>query len=188
MEYPLHLIPNPDLEIIINPNEEHYLGAWVATNRSFKDSDGKLDAGAIDIKRIPGLSTNKIPESHISDLDIRFVGLNASHLNFTGWRPGDNGQVPSDDDFEVIDRNHYFIQIAEINNFTGDYQNPSDDKSNVYQFTVTVVHKPLIANYWHFELFVSSPNHEFTTTNGKWRGLVYSAIRVKIQDKAVFEI
>jgi hypothetical protein len=190
MDYPLNLIPNPTLEIISPPNRDHYLGVWVSADKPFKDSDGKLDAAAIDIARIPGFSTNKIPESKVSDLNICFIGDRARYFNYTSWNLGENGVMPTNEDFKTDeDRNNYFIQIYNISEFTDEYHNPPHDESKVYTFTVYVVHKPLIANYWHFELsVVSDANHNLAVNSGKWRGLVFSLIRDRVQDKAVFEI
>lgn len=189
MDYPLHLIPNLTNEIIQHPNGDDFLGVWVLNNKELRDEDGKLDAGVIEINRIPGFSTNKIPESVINDLNILFIGDNANFFNRTGWIVGEEGAIPNSDDFKFQDdRLHYFIKILDINGHTDEYHNPPDKEQTIYNFTVHVVHKPLVANYWHFELNVTSPDHNLSTTGGKWRELVFSAIRDKIQEIAVFEL
>jgi hypothetical protein len=50
-----------------------------------KNADGKLNPSAIDTKRIPGFSTNKIPKSKRSDLNIFFAKEFAPKY-LSGWQ------------------------------------------------------------------------------------------------------
>jgi hypothetical protein len=190
MTYPLRLLPKQDFTVLgdadINP--DHFLGKWVVTFEGIQNEDGKLDASAIDLKRIPGFSSNKIPESLASDLNIAFNEGYPAIYN-APWSEGATALLPDDGHFQILkNRTHYFIKISEINGFSGSYYNPPDDNRTIYNFTVNIVHKPLMANYWHFEIFISSPDHKIVSSDGKWRQLICSSIRDRIQEIAVFDL
>lgn len=187
--YPLHLVPTKNLKTISQNelNISNYLGKWVDNAIELKDVDGKLNASAIDINRIPGFSTNKIPGSTIIDLNIEF-DKQFSHLYIKSWHEGDIGIMPEDNHFQFNqERKHYFLRIADMQ-FTDEYLNPPDKTDIVYKYTVNVEHKPLVSNYWHFELTVTSPDHIINNSSGAWRKLICSGIRDRIQEKAVFEL
>lgn len=190
--YPLHLVPtqNDTLIEIGETHNNHLLGIWVDSNVRLKDSDGKLSAGAIDLERIPHFSTNKIPNSIITDLNICFKS-EVKDKYATLWDEGNNGIMPNENEFEFIDnRQHYFIKIEEIHNFIGEYINPPppDKKQKTYKFTLKIIHKPLVANYWHFEFIIYADGQELKNAKGIWKQLLCSSIRDKIQEVAKFHI
>lgn len=187
--YPVHLVPTNNLKIISQSELDlsDYLGKWVDGSVQLKDADGRLNAGAIDINRIPGFSTNKIPNSTVLDLSIEFE-KQYSHLYIKSWHEGDDGIIPDVNHFQFNqDRNHYFLKIQDIQ-FSSEYFNPPDRTGTTYKYTVKVEHKPLVSNYWHFELVVTSPDHLIISASGAWRRLICSGIRDRIQEKAVFNI
>ena len=58
-----------------------------------------------------------------------------------------------------------------------------------FNFRVEIVHKPLVANYWHFEFKVIAENEEIDTINSKaWRKAICSSIRDRVQEIAVFKM
>lgn len=189
--YPNYLVPNKNLPIIDDANldRSHYLGVWVNSDRVFKNSDGKLDIDAIEIIRIPGFSTNKIPDSIESDLNICFIGDNSDYFNYTAWQLGEDGSHPANDDFELKnDRNHYFIQISKIDGYSSTYNNPPDKIHLNYNFTLKVTHAPLVANYWHFQFDIKSDHGALERAKSAWQKLICSKIRVKIQEIVDFEL
>ena len=188
--YPDHLIPNKDLKIIDNAeiDQSEHLGIWVRDDLTFKDPDGRLSQSAIDLSKIPSFSTNKIPDSVPNDLNIFFERDFISIYN-VAWHEGEDGTIPENSHFSFVEnRNHYFIKISNIDNFGDHYQNPPTDDSIQYEFIVHVVHKPLVSNYWHFELSITSPDHVIIDTKGAWKKLICSSIRKQIQEKAEFSI
>jgi hypothetical protein len=50
-----------------------------------------------------------------------------------------------------------------------------------------VVHKPLVANYWHFELAIDSKHGKIEKVKSGWHKLVCSSIRDKVQEVAIFQ-
>lgn len=167
---------------------EHYLGKWVDAAIILKESDGKLSQEAIDVKRIPGFSCNKIPESTSFDLTIKFIDEFA-HIYNADWQVGTDGIVPDDAHFQIIqDRQLYYFKVKNINGFTDTYQNPPDKTENKYVFTVVIVHKPLASNYWHFEFEIQSNHNIIGNTSSAWKKLVCSTIRDRVQEIAVFEL
>jgi hypothetical protein len=73
-KYPARLIPKKNYQLISEEmlDAAHLLAKWVDSNVQLRDEDGKLSQSAIDVKRIPGFSSNKIPDSVVSDLQIKF--------------------------------------------------------------------------------------------------------------------
>ena len=189
--YPAHLIPQKDLKIISPIDPTHFLGKWVDSDVQLKESDGKLSPEAIDIVRLTGYSTNKIPSSQPLDLKIAFtVEKDFANSNYTcDWKEGEDGVTPPNNHWEVIEnRQLFFIRISDIDGFSGQYFNPPDRPDKKFSFTVKVVHKPTKTNYWHFEFYVSNEDGAIERLNTKgWRKTVSSSIVNKIQEVAVFE-
>ena len=100
--YPKRLIPtNQDKFIAINYLiEPHLLGKWLEDDLNLKDPDGKLNAAVVDLKRLPGFSTNKIPESRRSDLNFKIKDEFKGIYN-AAWVEGTNGLRPSKECFEI---------------------------------------------------------------------------------------
>ena len=180
LTYPLRLVPLSQFSIISHQtlNNSHYLGKWVESSIPLIDEDGKLNPSAIDIKRIHGFSTNKIPKSKRRDLSIVF---NEDFLNIytNQWIEGTDGVIPLKNHFEIDKtRQYYFIQISKIDGYNGTYHNPPNKIDVSFNFRVEIVHKPLVANYWHFEFKVIAENEEIDTINSKaWRKAICSSIR-----------
>jgi hypothetical protein len=187
--YPNHLIPTKELLIISHEDidKSHYIGVFVDRDKKLKDDDGYLNGGVIDLARIPGFSNNKIPNSIPEDLNIKFKP-DFIKTYTAEWIEGEDGITPLNDHFEVNDRQHYFLIISDIDDYSDEYYNPPTDLSTHYVFTVRVIHKPLKANYWHFELLITSPNHKIHRADPVWRNNICSAIRARIVRKAKFEI
>jgi hypothetical protein len=163
------------------------LGAWVSEDIALKDKGGKLDAGAIDLKRIPGFSTNKIPKSKKRDLYIR-IKKEFEDRYLSEWLGKVDGKYPAEGEYEFLaTRQLYFIRIGDFNNLSGEYQHPND-KNKKCSFQLKVVHKPLMANYWHFEFHVNSTHGAILKTKADWQKVICAAIRGQVQEKAVFEI
>jgi hypothetical protein len=166
-------------------NPQHYLGKWVDAEMQLKDNDGKLNQDAIEIKRIPGFSTNKLPQSKIRDLFIKFI--NTSIYNGS-WQVGEKSQRPKSSDYEYkTDRNYYFLKIEDFISYSDAYEH-SSKKNYKFEFQLKIVHKPLISNYWHFEFDVQSFHGNITNDNAAWKRIVLSSIRDRIQEKSIFEI
>lgn len=187
--YPQHLLPSKDHTLIstINLDSTHYLGKWVESEVTLKDADGKLSASAIEIRRIPGFSTNKIPESKKSDLKIKIKkDFEYPHLN--NWVEGTVVERPKKTEFEIVNsRKCYFIPIGRINGFRGEYENVATKSNNKQEFELQVCHKPLNANYWHFEFKILANGIEITNVSSAYKKLICSFITDHIQEIAVFD-
>ena len=188
-KYPTHLLPSKNLPIIQlqDLDNTHYLGKWVESSIPLKDPDGKLSAGAIDVKRIPGFSTNKIPGSIPCNLNIE-IKKDFQSIYLSPWLPGDIVQRPSKKEYNIDNtRQHYFFLIGKLNGLAGDYENPPGSKTQ-YKFNLEVCHKPLCSNYWHFEFKVIADGVEIVNMSAKWKKLIYSTIRDTIQESSVFHV
>jgi hypothetical protein len=82
-------------------------------------------------------------------------------------------------------RQHYFLKIGKIDGYHDTYNNPPDKKTIDYTFTLRVVHRPLMSNYWHFEFLIET-EHGDLQYNSKWQKLICSSIRDHIQQVAIF--
>lgn len=190
VRYPLRLIPTSEFKKISDTKsiQTHYLGKWVEGANLFKDEDGKLSPAAIEVKRIPGFSTNKILHSKKCDLNIQFIKEVSGIFN-AGWEEGQAGLFPSLLDFQIDStRKHYFVKISDIDGYTDKYHNPPGKTDDEFMFTVKVVHKPLMANYWHFELSIDTAHGKIESAKSAWQKVICSSIRDRIQEKAIFKI
>ena len=187
-QYPDHLIPKSDFPIISLIDDADYICRWVDGKIQLKESDGKLNPGAIVVERIPGFSTNKIPHSIPSDLYIVFPKESLEKYG-KEWQPGIDGEKPDEGEYSIDDtRNYFLVRTSDINKYAENYQNPQNP-DELLSFTVYLIHKPLVSNYWHFELSVKdAQNNEIKNAGAKWKKSVCSTIRSRMQDTAVFEI
>ncbi len=168
-------------------NDNHFLGIWVDPSIRLKDEDGKLNLSAINIKRIPGFSTNKLPPTKKWYLNIQFK-KEFSNPYLNEWNKDEDGVYPLRDHYDFItDRGHYFLKAREINGAEGGYTYPVDSQ-NSFTFTLFIVHKPLVSNFWHFEFDITSPHGRIEKTSAAWHKLICSVIIDTIQEKAVFSI
>ena len=163
------------------------MGVWVPDDIVLKDNGGKLDAGAINLKRIPGFSTNKIPKSKKWDLFIQ-IKEDFEEKYLAKWPGKTDGLYPGKGEYEfLVTRQLYFLKIGHFNNLSGEYAHPND-KNKKFNFKLKVVHKPLMANYWHFEFQVDSDHGTVVKTKAEWQRLICANIRGHVQEKAIFEI
>jgi len=147
-----------------------------------------LNPSAIDIDRIPGFSTNSIPHSKKHHLFIKFNEDVKKTYN-ADWKEGNDGLYPTKESYEIVStRKIFFIPLLKLHGYKGKYHNPPEktDKAAL-EFTLKICHKPLVSNFWHFEFLVVDAAGNEIKGNGKgYRKTVYSSIRDKIQDIAVF--
>ncbi len=187
--YPKHLIPTEKSQIILSTafNEGQRLAKWVAPGIQLKNTDGKLNPSAVEIKRIPGFSTNCIPYSKKEDLFIQFKTEYKEKFN-SPWVSGGKGELPPNDSFEIDPtRGIYYIPILQIHGFKEKYNNPPDKIYPKYEFELKVCHKPLVANYWHFEFQVFDNNGDLIDNmKTGWRKLICSSIRDRLQEIVKF--
>jgi len=106
----------------------------------------------------------------------------------TDWTTGEDGKYPDKNQY-VFDRGrkHYFLRIGDFHNYKNTYQHASK-KGNAFEFSLKIVHKPLIANFWHFEFATHSEHGEVVDTSAAWKKLICSSILDRIQEKAFFQI
>ncbi len=184
-EYPKRLIPTESHSKIDTPDPTHLLCRWVAPGTTLKDSQGRLVAAAVESQRIPFLSTNKIPESELEDIEILL--LKEEHdVEWTVGEPGAN--VKSDDFKRISDRTFFLIRVGEIHNHKEKYAYPGGAAEKTLEFQVKVVHQPMLANYWHFILVILDANGQEVTYKGGWRKAIISDIRDHIVRHARFSL
>lgn len=163
------------------------MGKWVDAGINLKTPKGTLDAAAIEINRIPGFSTNKIPSSKRKDLNIFFKEGLAKQYN-QDWQAGTKGITPEAEHFSRDkSRQHYFIKISSIHGYSETYNSVSV-KGKVHQVVINVLHKPLVANYWHFEFSVLIDDVEIKNTGSSYKKLACNLISTRIQEVAKFKI
>jgi hypothetical protein len=186
--YPLHLIPSIDAKIISEIDEKHHLAVYVETNDEIPlvDAAGKLNRSLIK-PVIPGFSTNKIPSSLNSDLQIAFNDDVKKHYR-QDWQEGVLCERPPNEHFHYVPtRKLYYLPIGQINNFTDKYRAPEAAIDS--RFRVRVVHKPLIANFWHFELEVlDAAETPIKYSTSVWKRPIFSVILDQIHNMAVFAL
>ena len=188
----MRLIPTKQNKLISSSelNKSHYLGKWVEGNITLKDSDGKLSASAIHVDSIPGFSTNKIPPSVVSDLDII---INSEHKKYYNelWVEGTDGEQPENDQFYLDNyRQKYFIKISDIDGYTSTCLS-ADKKPKKIVFVINTSHAPVKANFTHFEFRVIADGKEVKDsgrTNTGYKRVICGLIRDKVQDIAIFNI
>ncbi|MCF8420353.1 MAG: hypothetical protein K9G63_15845 [Melioribacteraceae bacterium] len=167
--YPARLLPQKNCIIIKNIDPTHHLIRGVDFTDEIFDDDGELQADAIELKRVPGFSTNKIPFSVIDD--IKFRVTNGEKNKY--WNPGDDPAVISDEDYEYLpDRKFFFLKISDIYAVDAKATRYDQKKKHEYEVNleITVSHKPTISNYWHceFDLFYKD-NDTKNMINPTWQ-------------------
>jgi hypothetical protein len=185
-EYPKHLIPTKDLKLISasDLNPQHHIGVWIKSDVILRDDDGRLNGSAVDLKKIPHYSNNKIPDSIPRDLNIEFDG-DYKKAYLVAWKEGDEGILPQNEHFKYEDnRSHYFVQVSDISEYTDTYQKNETE----YSFHVNLKHCPTVSNYWHFEFSIMSEGNEVDYSKKKWINDICASIRGNIVQKAKFEI
>ena len=186
--YPSRLIPNKDFSFIVNFNDDDVLGHWVKDGTPLKLGNGKLDPTAVEIKRLHNYSINKIPHSDPADLKIGFVNCTKERetLFETYWEPGIDGVTPENTEWQSVEeRNLFFFKVLLLHGFTDDYTK-AEKKG---KFKVSVKHKPILVNYWHFELEVSDMESGEVIENLEkktWKKGIAGIITDKLVDIARF--
>jgi hypothetical protein len=188
--YPSRLVPTKKYKLISNNASvnSHHLGKWVAGNITLKDTDGTLNPEAIDVDDIPGFSTNKIPKSTISDLDIVIHSEYKKSYN-CAWEEGTAGIRPDKSHFYLdMSRQKYYIKVSSVDGFSQEYLS-TDKNPKTLTFVLKVCHAPLIVNYHHFEFKVFANGVEIKRGKTKtgYKRIICALIRAKVQSVAVFD-
>lgn len=189
-EYPRRLLPQPHFPFINSLNPYEVLCRW--SHYPIHDELGKLSALAIEEKRIPTYSTNKIPPSEVIDVKIAFHDKNLTSLK---WTPGEDPIDISPEDFFIDElRNCFFIQIKDIDGYKGLYPVPytSDELEYRLTFIVKIVHDPLKVNYSHccFEIqyYDMNGNPTKTPSRNSLERVVIARIRTELIRVSKFKI
>ncbi len=146
-KYPNRLLPRKNDSVITKFNTHDILCRW--SKYPLKDETGKLSALAVDERRIPEYSTNKLPPSISEDIKIAFHN---NKLTYIKWKPGENAIKVKDEDFYYDDsRSMFYLKISSIDGYTSKYPYPFSEELSDYNFIfqVKVVHDPLKVNYSH---------------------------------------
>ena len=188
--YPTYLVPKKS-DKILNNNEIpklDFLGVWVETDEDLEDENKNLKAEFINVHRLPHYSTNKIPPSHISDLSLSFYE-EYKKLYTAVWKEGEEGINPLPDHFEFsTSRKYFFMKIEDINNYKSTYERV-DKKNQQFEFTLSILHKPLVSNLWHFEFSIKTPDGELKKIDKKgYSNLIGASIRSHIRKIAKFKV
>lgn len=146
MPYPLRLLPKSSDKILVNLNKDEILCRWVDADLVLVDESGGLSAEAIEEKQIFGYSTNKVPPSIPDDVRIDFHDKKFEEY----WVEGADGLFPQTNDYFDGGGSYFLFRIGDINEFSEAYPYPADKTPN-YKFKIKVCHKPLQANFSHFE-------------------------------------
>lgn len=161
----------------------------VRSNIPLLDEHGNLSPLAIEIKRLPGYSTNKIPDSKSCDTQIAFASHCKSKYN-RNWHGKKRGIYPSRLDYTLdLNGKQFFIPIRLIDNYSEAISTAAKPVQTKH-FRVKVVHKPTWTNYSHCELFIFdvSTGNEIRYESKGWRHAVLSSIRDKVQEIARTQI
>ena len=191
MPYPQRLIPNEGSVLINDLDNDHILCRGVRGDIPLKDEMGMLSALAVEEVRIPGYSTNKIPPSKIEDIKLSF---NSNELARTRWNEGEAGYQVKDDEFIIVDNRQFFLfRIGDIQGYTSKFPYPYSGNQADYkcEFTLMVVHAPLIANYSHCEfafVFLKENGEEFEKPSRKSFKIINACARQKLIEISKFEL
>lgn len=150
--YPSHLVPVAGMKILIDIDDSHYLGRWAipTTGDTIFDANDKIKAEYIQTREFPRFSTNKLPPSKETDLLIQFNEDTKDKYQEL-WMEGNECAVPRNEEFILNnDRQIYYLKIGTFNNFSDKYT----INDIVFKFRIEVVHKPIVANYWHFQFAI----------------------------------
>ncbi len=193
--YPQHLIPRKDLKFIHAFDTSDRLGKWVEPEFELKDEDGRLSSSAVDVASLAGFSTNKIPSSHPKDLKINFVCDKEMRSRYLApWQVGIDGLVPENEEWEYReDRQLYFFKAVDVDGLVGDFNNPPDKPNKKFEFTLRIVHKPTMTNYWHFEFLITTnetaePRQIKKMDDTGFRRVIGSKIIACLQETADFDL
>lgn len=181
MVYPERLLPKSSYKIITNPDSEEFLVRRVNPGIEVWDEDFKLSPTAVVENNAKNnlleYSVNKLPPSNYDDVKIK---INKNEC-LEDWKEGENGVRPNENEFEIIEEINYFlIQIKDVDNYGISIESKSNP--SILNFKLSIKHKPLKANYAHFEFQVVDKDGNVVEKKGKafWRKVLVSRLRSKI--------
>lgn len=181
--YPERLLPKKDSKYISTTPESDVLCRW--TSYPLKDETNCLSALAIEEKRIPDYSTNKIPPSVTEDILIAFFDKNILDEK---WEEGDDFIPVKDEDFYYdTDRSYFFFKISSIDNFESTYPFPFSQDLDDYKFRfqVKVKHAPLKVNFSHFEFEIQYFDENGNPAKKPSRNSLEKVVIANIRDKLI---
>lgn len=157
-QYPSRLLPKRSYKII-PPNRidnRHILLRRVEDlDLELRDADNKLNPKAVNTKEFPGFSTNKNPKSKTEDLRIIFKD-DFKKAYTSAWVEGSKVSKPPPNTFFIKEVQFFSFTIGAINGFSQEVNDLNSKPVVVHKFTISIVHRPLNANYWHFEFEIDA--------------------------------
>lgn len=149
--YPLRLLPKKNYKYI---NEDSLVGKDQYLIRFTPNKENINELGHIKDKEI-------CPQrSHLVGLSINLLGYFKVKDNYYGvsdeklradWKKGKAGIRPTINQFFINNDRGYFILPF---NIFHNYPHPVEDKhlKEKLKYTAKLEHKPILANFWHFEV------------------------------------
>lgn len=187
--YPLYLIPQEEDKIfsIEEIDKSHHLARYVEGSIELKNGH-RLSSEAVDIAQLPGFSTNKIPPTQLEDLNIFFLP-DYNKIYREHWEEGEKGVLPPNEHFSYdTNRNFFLMQILDIEGYSSSVIR-ADKKNTPFNFTLCILHTPLISNFWHFEFYIKGEEGEIARIEKRgYRNAIGANIRSRIISIAKFEI
>ncbi len=189
--YPSRLIPTAwQIKITDDLPCQDLLCRWVTPGLQLMDKKESLTAEAVEESKLFGYSLNKIPPSQIEDI---YICLKDPDKYNQPWLEGSDGIVPGEDEFFLDKgRGFFLLRIQDVHKYGNEYPYPANAEENNYRYMVEVVHKPLIANYAHFEFHLKfcekNGMDETKAPSRKSKKVITADLRQHLIKKARFRV
>ncbi len=186
MEYPTELLPKANYKII---KTEELDKKQFLIRRSLVDGNNtfntlgivRSDAIALEPKDLYGLSNSLFGIFIEKHLQYKQKGASLDK-----WLPGNPVPLPHEIDFGLFDDAvPIYFKIIELHKSVFPYEKSekNNQKTKELRGACLVVHKPVVANYWHFELsFIEENGSDIRRKDGTWREkAAYSFINLTLK-------
>ena len=195
MQYPVHILPQPNFRRITNIQVLHnyHLIHFTETKDNRDSNDGKVKEDSIVRKtdNLRDFSNSLLGTFEIDDIYLELTKGEFKNYFNSDWTEGtDLERIPNiHKDFVVNrERGFFFLSVSECN----DYEVKYSDGSNVNPIC-KILHTPTNSNFWHISLRWFHNGQDISELEEKQRRKsevkrVLTAAKAFIQEKGKFEI
>ena len=195
MQYPVHILPQPNFRRITNIQVLHnyHLIHFTETKDNRDSNDGKVKEDSIvrQTDNLRDFSNSLLGTFEIDDIYLELTKGEFKNYFNSDWTEGtDLERIPNiHKDFVVNrERGFFFLSVSECN----DYEVKYSDGSNVNPIC-KILHTPTNSNFWHISLRWFHNGQDISELEEKQRRKsevkrVLTAAKAFIQEKGKFEI
>ena len=165
MPYPERLIPQINYKFINIDDlpDKSYVLRHTAS-QDIWDTLGKLKVdAALPFKRdIFGLSCNLLGIFTYDDIYLKVISKKLE----ADWKEDESPQEVNTSDFSLApERGGFFLKLSSFHGKQFPFNRPVSNIESEFQSTASFHHKPILCNFWHFELHFKDNEEKFIDRN-----------------------